>query len=563
MKRKSLFLFLFFSIANNYFQSVFAQTIPRINTPPLQPPEEIKPLPPLEEILPPSETTPNQSPSVEDIPGEILVKKFEVIGSTIFSEQELAEVLQPFTNQTLTFAELIQAQETVTKLYQENGYITSGAFIPAQTLQDGVVKIQVIEGTVESIEIEGLERLNPRYVRSRIAVATKPPLNQQKLLEALQLLQVNPLIATISTELSAGTEVGSSVLKVSVTEADAFDTLVSYDNYRNSSVGTDRILGQITHNNLTGWGDTFNLTYYHTDGSDSLDDLSYTLPINAYNGSITARFRLSDSKVIQPEIFEPFDLESEYRKYELTYRQPIIETANQELALGITGDWQTSANFLLGEEFPLSRGADDEGKTRIFALRFFQEYNHRSQRQVFAVRSQFSIGFDAFGATNNNDSRPDSQFFAWRGQAQYLNLLTPDIIFLVRSDLQVADRALLPVEQFSLGGVYSVRGYSQDALLADNGFFASAELRANILKISQWNTTLQLSPFFDMGKVWNSDDFELPRSSLYGAGVGLRLLVNDIFSARVDWGIPLTDFDDNNDTLQSDGIYFSFELKPF
>ena len=46
-------------------------------------------------------------------------------------------------------------------------------------------------------------------------------------------------------------------------------------------------------------------------------------------------------------------------------------------------------------------------------------------------------------------------------------------------------------------------------------------------------------------------------------GLGLRLLVKDIFTARLDWGIPLNDFENNIDTLQGDGLYFSLEFKPF
>ena len=556
-------LLLSFLIIGNYCPVAFAQTLPRLDTPPLEPPPEVQPLPPLDEILSTPETTPTQPSPLQDIPGKITVTEFEVIGSSVFTPQQLAEVLRDYTDTPISLAQLVEAQEAIAKLYRDNGYITSGAFIPAQTLGDGIVKIQVVEGRVEFIEVEGLEHLNPDYVRSRLEIASGPPLNQPELLKALQLLQVNPLISSISAELTAGTQAGSSILSISISENNAFHLLVSYDNYRNPSVGTDRILGQITHDNLLGWGDRFNVSYYNTDGSDSLDNLSYTLPINPQNGTLNARFRLSNSKVIQPALFEPFDLESEYRKYEFTYRQPLVQSANEEFALGITGDWQTSSNFLLGEPFPLSRGADSEGKTRILALRLFQEYNHRSGRQVFVARSQFSFGIDAFGATNNNDGRPDSRFFAWRGQAQYLNLLTPDVILLLRSDLQFASESLLPLEQFSLGGIFSVRGYSQDALLADNGLFASAELRTNILKIPQWNTTLQLSPFFDVGTVWNSDEFPLQRDNLYSVGIGLRLLIDEVFSARLDWGIPIAGFTDSNDTLQSDGIYFSFELKPF
>lgn len=561
-QQKSLIIVLFPFITIFYSLSSQAQILPRLNPPPLEKPIDIKPLPSLEEVLPEIQPIPNQPSPLEQIPGQIIVKQFDVIGSTVFSSQQLTTLLEPYTNKPISFAQLVKAQEDISKLYIQNGYVTSGAFIPPQTLEDGIVKIQVIEGRVENIEVEGLERLHSGYIRSRLEIASKAPLNQEKLLNALQILQLNPLISNITAELSAGTQPGTSILAIKVTEAPAFSALASYDNYRNPSVGTNRILGQITHDNLLGWGDQFNVTYYNTEGSDNLDDLSYTLPVNAYNGTVNARFRLTNSKVIEP-IFEPFDLTSQYRQYQLTYRQPIIETPNQEFALGITTDWQTSANFLLDEPFPLSRGADSDGKVRIFALRFFQEYNRRNQREVFVARSQFNVGMSAFGATNNNDGIPDSDFFSWRGQTQYINLLTPDILLLLRADLQLAPQALLPVEQFSLGGVYSVRGYSQDVLLADNGLFASAEIRANILKIPKWNTTLQLSPFFDIGTVWNSDDIPLQRNTLYSTGLGLRLSIGNTFNARLDWGIPLVDIVDNNNTLQSDGLYFSFQLTPF
>lgn len=547
----------------HYPTMIIAQTPPQINTPPLEQPPELEPLPPLEEVLPESlPLTPSPPSPLEEILGEITIHKFAVIGSTVFTEEQLAKILEPYTNKPITFAQLVEARNAITQLYQQKGYITSGAFIPAQTLTQGVIKIEVIEGTVESIEIKGLNRLEEVYIRSRIQIAIGPPLNQQELLKALQLLQINPLISTISAELQAGTEVGKSILVMNITESNIFHLTARYDNYRNPSVGTNRLLGEMSIDNVSGWGDRFNISYYHTEGSNSIDNLSYTLPINAQNGIISFSFQESASKVIEPPRFEPFRLESEYRKYELSYRQPIIQNVNEELTLGISTDWQTTANFLLGEPFPLSRGADSQGKTRILALRLFQEYSKRSDRSVFFVRSQFNFGLDALGATSNSN-QPDSNFFSWRGQIQYLNALTSDVLLVLKSDLQFANEALLPLEQFSLGGVYTVRGYSQDALLADNGVFASVELRTNILKIPEWNTRLQLSPFMDIGRVWNSDDNPLVENVLFSMGIGLNLFVDDIFSTGVEWAIPLSNFDETSDSLQADGIYFYFQFKPF
>ncbi len=544
--------------------SIQAQTVPLPASPKQPELKESELLPSQPEILPtPEQPSPTPQLPTTPIPDPILVRKFEVIGNTVFTQAELNRVLKDYTLGPISFSELLEAQRAVTQLYLDNGYITSGAFIPPQDIDNRVVKIQVIEGIVEAIEVTGLKRLNTSYVRSRLEIATGPPLNQNKLLNALQLLRLDPLIGNLSAELAAGVRPGSSILEVKVQEEDAFSVALGIDNYNTPSVGTDRRLVRISHDNLVGWGDRISAFYYNTDGRNSLDELSYTIPVNPRNGTIRFRFSYTDSDIIE-EPFNELDIESQARRYNLTYRQPVYQTPRDDVAIGFTFSRQESETSLRDTPFPLSRGSNEEGETRISALRFFQEYTNRGERQVFALRSQFSIGIDAFDATiNSEDGIPDSKFFSWRGQAQYLRQLTPDIGLLLRSDVQVTDRPLLPLEQFSLGGAFTVRGYRQDALVTDNGFFASAELRTTIARIPKWSTTIQLTPFTDFGIAWNNNGLELDKNTLVSVGIGLRLLVSDYFTARLDWGIPLVDLEDSGDSLQENGIYFSIELRPF
>jgi len=151
-------------------QNALAQT-PQIitpNTPPPLPQTTPAPLPPPDQLLkPPSQSSPSVNPSDNIEPtqiGAITVQKFEVLGSTVFSSQELNEVVAKFTKRSLSFSELLQARSTITDLYVRNGYITSGAYIPPQNLQSGIVKIQVIEGGLEEIKVIGTNRLNPEYI---------------------------------------------------------------------------------------------------------------------------------------------------------------------------------------------------------------------------------------------------------------------------------------------------------------------------------------------------------------------------------------------------------------
>lgn len=519
-------------------------------------------LPPPEQLLEPSPSSPQSpEPSSGKVPDLIRVDRFEFEGNTAISDAELRKITEPFTGRDISFAELFQARSAVTQLYIERGYITSGALIPPQTLQEGVVTIQVVEGGLESINVSGTRRLNPDYVRSRIAIATVKPLNRERLLQALQLLQLNPLIQNLSAELAAGTQAGSSVLEVRVTEAKTFNAQILLDNNRAPSVGSFNRRVQINQANLSGAGDNLSLGYSNTDGSNGLD-LSYTLPINARNGTLRFSYGTTSSNVIESP-FDRLDINASSRYYELSFRQPLMQTPSEEFAVGVTASRQESETSVLDIPFPLSLGADDDGRTRISALRFFQEWTKRNSREVIAARSQFNVGLNTFSSTIN-ETPPDSRFFSWRGQAQWVRLLAADTLLLIRGDMQIADRALVPLEQIGLGGQQSIRGYRQDVLLTDNGALASAEVRVPVLRIPKWDMLVQLAPFVDIGKAWNREGREDPDPSfLASVGLGLQLQISDRLTARFDYGIPLVSVSSNKRTWQENGFYFSIVATPF
>ena len=546
-------------------------TIPQEqSTPFILPPKLPEPIPiPQPEPETPLDIPPATIPASEELPelpGSITVIRFEFEGNTAFSDEELTKVTASFINKPIAFAQLLQAEAAVTRLYANAGYINSGAVIPVgQVLsRDGaVVKIKVIEGGIEEIRVTVEGRLNSNYVRSRLATATIKPLNQNRLLEALQLLQLNPLIQTISADLSAGTRPELSILTVRVQEADSFQMELFTNNGRVPSVGSWERGIRLNQLNLLGFGDGLNIEYSNTDGSNAIN-ANYTIPLNSHNGTIKLRGRWTDTKIVE-EPFDRLDITGESLYLDLSFRQPIIATGAQELALGITTSRQESRTRIFGEGFPLAPGANDNGETRLWVLRFFQEWTKRSSQDVLGIRSQFSLGVDVFDATINNEP-PDGSFFQWQGQGQYVRSLALDTLLVLRSSLQLTTKPLVPLEQFTLGGLYSVRGYRQDLFLTDNGVFASAEVRLPIVRVNSVDGLLQIAPFIDFGVAWNDQDNPIQISgpnTLVGAGLGVQWQMGDDFTARFDWGIPLINVDSRDNTLQEQGLYFTVNYSFF
>ncbi|WP_371123552.1 POTRA domain-containing protein [Microcoleus sp.] len=268
-------------------------------------------------IEPPSPKieTPEDSKTKEVIEA-ISVTIFRFIGNTVFSQKTLEQkitnkflTLNSNTNR-ITFAELQQLISEVTKLYNDKGYINSFAYIPTtseepnQRLQKrgaaGEVIIKIVEGGLESIRVRrktGKQRLNLNYICSRLAIASQP-LQVSRLLDALRLLQLDPLIKNISAELINGSQLHKSALEVKLEEEKTFSAALLLDNRRAPSIGSFRRQIQLTEANLLGKGDGLSLAYTNTDGSNAFD-LSYTLPLNPHNGTINLSAGVTDNRVIE------------------------------------------------------------------------------------------------------------------------------------------------------------------------------------------------------------------------------------------------------------------------
>ena len=513
----------------------------------------------------PLDSNPPQVPNVNPLlplSQKIIVKEFKFLNHTVFSTQELIEATQNLLGKPISFAELIQVEAIITQMYTEAGYVNSGAYLASGqnfAPDAAVVQIQIVEGGLESIEVTGTNALRANYILDRLPAAKVTPLNQKKLLEDLQLLQLNPLIKNISAQLSAGPRPEASSLEINITEADTFSIEAFLDNARSPSVGSFRRGVKVQENNFLGFGDRLLLTYTNTDGSNA-GDVSYRFPLNHQNGSFKLAAGINDTEVVESP-FDDLNIVGDSYYLDFTFSQPIIFKPTQELAFGITFSYQHSQTELLGQNFPFAPNENNRGEATISALRFFQEFIQRNPTDLLALRSQFSLGIDVFDATIEDDA-PDTRFISWRGQAQYVKLLAPETILILRSELQFANDSLLAQERFSLGGLNSVRGYRHNFLLTDSGIFASAEVKLPLTRFANNEGILQFIPFIDFGTAWNIDsEANIESETLVSVGMGLQLDLNDVFNARIDWGIPLVEVDSEPNTLQENGIYFSINYK--
>ena len=470
----------------------------------------------------------------------MVVNRFRFVGNTVFTNAELEKSIASYLNRPVSFADLGEARNAITQLYIEKGYTTSGAYIPMQASEDGIVEIRILEGRLGEVNVSVKGRLRPGYIKSRLQLAGRGVLNVPRLFEALRLLQANPLIETISANLTASPQAGVSNLDVKAVSARTFQLALAMDNGRNQQTGSVRRGIDLSQANLLGNGDVLSLTYRNSGGSnDAL--LSYQVPLNPSDLTLTASYRYLSSWIIQPADFAKLDINSLYQQAFIGLRLPLLRSVEKEFALGLSLNRQDNRGlFLEGLPFP-TRGSNDKGETRVTTLSFNQDYIQRSAKDVLAIRSEIGIGLAGLDATTPydygaNPDSPDASFLLWRGDLQYLRQLGRDVTLIARARAQVSDGTLPPVEQFGLGGLGSVEGYQTNSLLTDSGLFGSLELAVPVWRWPRQKGLLQVVPFTAIGYGWDRGVSPQPRTNLLASvGLGLQLRLGDKFYGRVDY----------------------------
>ena len=539
-----------------------------------------RPLPPPSPVLPLVPLSPEGGAPIQPGTVRVFVRNIEVIGNSVFSAAEIAEVTALFTNRTLLTEDLERLRLALTLLYVNHGYLTSGAIIPDQDVVSGVITVQIIEGTLTRIDVEGNRWFRSSYLRDRLSLGIRTPVTLAPLQEQLQLLQQDRQIERINAELRPGDQKGESVLHVRVADKQPFRASMEINNYQTPLVGEIRGIGKLISDNLTGHGDQLSLGYGQSSGAYPIVDASYTLPFTRYGTTFSPYYRRYGFRLIEPP-FGPLNIKTNSEIIGMSLRHPIYKTVTDEVALSIIGEHLFTQTFLFHDtpsQIPFDPFPGyQNGVATVSVLRFAQDWTHRTLDTVLAVRSRFSVGLNVLGATiNANPDIPDSQFFSWLGQVQVIRQFGKQMLgmqLLGHMDLQLTNSPLFPVEQVAVGGRYTVRGYREVTLLRDNMFVASLEPRFPLWRWGNGEPMIQLASFVDVAHGWNqggtrgapTQPITTFPDTLASVGVGLRwnILPNNRASFEVYWGQQLNHVPKIRDTIQDHGVHLGLVANLF
>ena len=501
-----------------------------------------------------------QDVSAQSAAASFDIMAFQVRGNTVLAPDDVERAILPFLGPGKSEADVEAARAALQKLYEDKGYVAVSVYIPEQSVNGGVLQLQVQPQAVGRLLVEG-DTKNADAIRAQapsVAVGTTP--NLPAFQRDVVALNSNPT-RRVTPELRAGEAPGALDVVLKVEESSPFHASAELNNFSSAATSDLRASATLRYDNMWGRGDSLSLsaqtaprrpddgTVFSGNYLMRLGQGTQLLLYGVYSDSDIAvvggtsvigrgkmgGFRLIQSLGSSEGFYHSLTLGMDYKDFSedvlLGSDRASAPIAYAPLIASWRGDWmgdRATSNITLSGTFGI-RGLGDSWK-RFDAKRYM------------ARQSFIALKLDA---ERTQDFGPDLQL-----HARFTGQWSPD--------------PLISNEGFSLGGMSSVRGYYESEAIGDYGFAYQTELRSpDIAKLlgTDLINELRLHAFVDSGYVGIHQPLESQAATrntwLSSAGLGGRIKLFDHLTGAIDAGVPLK----SGSESESGDIFVRFRIQ--
>lgn len=466
------------------------------------------------------------------------IKAIRIVGNAAFSTDTLRALVADAEGKTVTLPDLEGLAGRITAYYQRHGFPLSRAIVPAQTIADGQVTLQVVEARYGAVRLNNASRVDDGLLAATLASLRRgDAIAERDLDRALLLLSDVPGVGVDAT-IKPGADVGTADLDVTTTRAPAVFANVVADNAGNRYIGRARLGATFYLTNLLRHGDVLDAGVISTGRGMDYGRLGYETLLSGQGTRAGAavssvHYRLQNG-------VEVIDAHGTATVGSVWIKQPVLRARQANLygqleyddkrlhdRIGVTdtrtdrrlGDWTLSLNGDL-------RDAVFDGGVTTWSL------------GLTSGRTRFD---DAVAqAADAQSARTRGHFSKWNVNGAHLQRLGASDTLALNIGGQWTDKNLDSAEKMTVGGPYTVRAYDVGAVSADTGYTASVEWRHDLGAFAGGGW--QILGFADSARVTiNRDPWTKSQNTarLSGAGVGLAWNGPDLWRASLSVAAPI------------------------
>lgn len=511
-----------------------------------------------------SSTVPDTDAQEKDDNVSFEIIGFTIEGNSLLTEGMLLDVLTPFTGKAKTALDVEKARDVLESFYHNKGYPTVLVNIPEQTVEDGLVRLHVIESRIKEVKVSGNRFYTRESIRKRLpSLEPGEVIYMPRLQREFAVANRSPDMK-ISPILIPGKEMGTIDIELKVDDKLPLHGSLELNNRSTHTTSDLRLNGSIRYDNL--WQREHSLSIqYQTSPEDpgevQLLAESYVFSAPWNPGHVIALYAVwADSDTA---FGDGFQVIGKGKIFGARYIMPLpsLEKFSHNITIGIDyKDFDEDVSFSESEEEGL--------KTPIAYLPLLISYS--ATKDDGDSRTQFSLGLNmAFRNLVTDQREFEIKRFKARGNYLYatagierLQKLPFKMSLFAKLDGQIADQPLISNEQYVAGGMESVRGYQESELSGDNALHGSLEIIfPETGSPFGFPEKLKGTPylFYDLAELWKKDPLpEEERSQfIHGTGAGIRGAITDNFDYVIDGALALKDTED----VRRGHYHFYFKAK--
>lgn len=513
--------------------------------------------PPPEEMVPDIEIQDSRELVDAGAGPTFFVREIKVTGNTLIPSEDLAPLLDVGEGDDMTLGILTLHANEVTAAYAAQGYFLARAFIPAQEIKNGVVTLQIVEGKLGGIEVNGNKKIASEQIIGRTISLRDEKILNESALESV-LLELNNLMGIqVKSILRPGELPGTTDMVLQITETRPYTASVDVDNFGSRFTGKVRMGASASIANLFKLGDQFSFRVVQSETGQDFFNPSFLFPITNRGTTLKLSFTHSEHDLGQNLAANRAGGSSQI--FALEALHPLHRSRTAHLFVKGGMEARNYTNESLGQNtsddrlFDIYLGAGGNLSDRYQGRTFFD-----AKAQFGFAESNNEEGLNSRTNGQGNVTVFSSSLTRYQN-ASILNNKIPNFInkipgfFILKASGQFATARVLSPDQTSVGGSGSVRGFPLSEFSGDHGYTFSMEYNMPWpWKFSigpGWPTmdkAVTLVGFIDHGKVFVEDtEPGEDHQAITGAGFGFKINIpakdktSLATSFSLQYGIPV------------------------
>ena len=460
----------------------------------------------------------------------ITISTISVLGVVHISKESIQKVTQPYENNCVDTAMIETVMGKITALYLNKGYATSRVYLPEQDLKTGKLVLQVQEGKLNDLKLKD-------SAKGTMSLATAAPFLKNKILNLRDLEQAIDQINRLQSnnakmEILPADKEGESIVIFDNTPSARLHGYFSYDNKGQDSTGKNQAALGLSLDNPFHLNDLLIVSYnrslpFKKNRSDSASaSLMYIVPFG-YN-----TLNLSASKSEYDATLNTQFNQLHSNGDTTTYSGKLDHLFYRGLNNQLRGSWGLSTKDTNAYLEDIKLGVSSR---KLAVLDIGVNYSDLFMAGLINFNLGYTKGLKHFGALEDQGDlpkdAPKAQFDKMIYGMSYFKgftLLGQNLSFVSSFSGQQAFDTLYGSEQYSIGSLYSVRGFNQNTLSGDSGYAFKNDLNLN--KVYDINGSQVIAKYnlgLDYGRVFNKIE---PSNvgELSGASLGASFNVQNV-----------------------------------